>query len=108
MQRSSRSRTTVGRSKSLQEQLNTYALAASAAGVSLMALAQPAESKPNRQIGPATRLTQRHRREAKDVPPFHSLTPPRVRRLVVVFAEHRLKLARCITRFVPYRFPRRG
>src|ERR1700674_5448038 len=45
MQRSSRSRTTVGLSKSLQEQLNTYALAASVTGVGMLALTQPAEAK---------------------------------------------------------------
>ncbi|HWY59321.1 MAG TPA: hypothetical protein VNZ03_32960 [Terriglobales bacterium] len=45
MQRASQPRTTVGLSKSLQEQLNMYALAATAAGVSALALAQPAEAK---------------------------------------------------------------
>jgi|HubBroStandDraft_6_1064221.scaffolds.fasta_scaffold142846_2 hypothetical protein len=45
MKRSSQPRTSVGLSKSLHQQLNAYALAASAAGVSLFALAQPSEAK---------------------------------------------------------------
>jgi hypothetical protein len=46
MKRSSRpSRTSLNLSDSLHRQLNTYALAATAAGVSALALAQPAEAK---------------------------------------------------------------
>lgn len=45
MQRSSRPRATAELSKSLNHQLNTYALAAGAAGVGLLALAQPAEAR---------------------------------------------------------------
>jgi len=45
MRRPSRPRATAELSKSLHQQLNTYALAAGAAGVSALALAQPAESK---------------------------------------------------------------
>ena len=45
MQRSSRPRSTAELSKSIHKQLNTYALAASAAGVGVLALAQPAEAR---------------------------------------------------------------
>jgi hypothetical protein len=45
MKRSSRPRTTVELSKSFQQQLNTYALAASAAGVGVLSLAQAANAK---------------------------------------------------------------
>jgi hypothetical protein len=45
MQRSSQPRTTAELSKSLHERLNTYALAASAAGVGMLALVRPAEAK---------------------------------------------------------------
>jgi hypothetical protein len=45
MKRSSGPRKTANLSGSIQRQLNMYALAASAAGVSLMTLAQPAEAK---------------------------------------------------------------
>jgi hypothetical protein len=45
MQRSSRPRATAELSKSIHKQLNTYALAASAAGVGVLALAQPAEAR---------------------------------------------------------------
>jgi hypothetical protein len=45
MQRSSRPRATAELSRSLHQQLNTYALAAGAAGVGLLALAPPAEAK---------------------------------------------------------------
>jgi len=45
MTRSSRPRATAELSKPLHQQLNTYALAASAAGVSMLALSQPAEAK---------------------------------------------------------------
>jgi hypothetical protein len=45
MKRSSRPRTTAELPKSLHQQLNTYALAAGAAGVGLLALAPPAEAK---------------------------------------------------------------
>lgn len=45
MKRSFRPRRTAELSKSLREQLNTYALAASAAGVGMLALAGPAEAK---------------------------------------------------------------
>jgi hypothetical protein len=45
MKRSSRPRATAELSKSLNHQLNTYALAAGAAGVGLLALAPPAEAK---------------------------------------------------------------
>jgi hypothetical protein len=45
MKRSSRPRTTAALSKSLNHQLNTYALAAGAAGIGLLALAPPAEAK---------------------------------------------------------------
>jgi hypothetical protein len=45
MKRSSQPRTTAELSKSLHERLNTYAVAASAAGVGMLALVQPAEAK---------------------------------------------------------------
>lgn len=45
MKRSSRPRATVELSKSLQQELNNYALAAGAAGVGLLALVPPAEAK---------------------------------------------------------------
>ncbi len=45
MKRSSRPRTAAELSKSLHQRLNAYALAASAAGVGLLALVQPAEAK---------------------------------------------------------------
>jgi hypothetical protein len=45
MKRSSQPRTTAELSKSLHQGLNTYALAASAAGVGMLALVQPAEAK---------------------------------------------------------------
>jgi hypothetical protein len=45
MKRSSRPRRTATLSKSLHQQLDAYALAASAAGVGLISLAQPAEAK---------------------------------------------------------------
>jgi hypothetical protein len=45
MKRSSQPRATAELSKSLNQQLNTYALAAGAAGVSLLALAKPAAAK---------------------------------------------------------------
>jgi hypothetical protein len=45
MKRSSGPRKTANLSQSIHQQLNTYALAASAAGVGLLALAQPAEAK---------------------------------------------------------------
>jgi hypothetical protein len=45
MQRPSGPRKTANLSESVHQQLNTYALAASAAGVSLLALAAPAEAK---------------------------------------------------------------
>jgi hypothetical protein len=45
MKRSFPPRTTAKRSKSIGQQLNTYALTASAAGVGALALAQPAEAK---------------------------------------------------------------
>jgi hypothetical protein len=45
VKRSSRSRTTAELSKSLNHQLNMYALAAGAAGVGFLALAQPSEAK---------------------------------------------------------------
>lgn len=45
MQRSSRLRATAELSQSLQRRLNTYALAAGAAGVGLLALAPPAEAE---------------------------------------------------------------
>src|SRR6202521_2398300 len=45
MKRSPRPRRTSELSKSLHQQLNMYALAASAAGVGMLALAQPAEAK---------------------------------------------------------------
>ena len=45
MRRSLRSRTTATLSNSVHQQLNIYALAASAAGVSLLALVQPSEAR---------------------------------------------------------------
>jgi hypothetical protein len=45
MRRSSPPRTTIGLSKSIHQQLNAYAIAAGAAGVGLLALAQPAEAR---------------------------------------------------------------
>ena len=45
MKRSSRPRATAELPKTLHEQLNMYALSAGAAGVGLLALAQPAEAK---------------------------------------------------------------
>jgi hypothetical protein len=45
MKRSSGPRKTVNLSKSVQQHLNMYALAASASGVSLLALAQPSDAK---------------------------------------------------------------
>jgi len=45
MKRSPRPRTTAELSKSLQQPLNMYALAASAAGVSVLALSQPSDAK---------------------------------------------------------------
>ena len=45
MKRASRQRTTVEFSKSLHQRLNSYALAATAAGVSALALTAPAEAK---------------------------------------------------------------
>jgi hypothetical protein len=45
MKPSPRPRTTVELSKSLHRQLNAYAIAAGAAGVGMLALAQPAEAK---------------------------------------------------------------
>jgi hypothetical protein len=45
MKRSSQPRTTAELSKSLHDRLNSYALSASAAGVGILALAQPAEAK---------------------------------------------------------------
>jgi hypothetical protein len=45
MNRSPGSRRTANLPKSLQQQLNTYAVAASAAGVSLLALVQPSEAR---------------------------------------------------------------
>jgi hypothetical protein len=45
MKRSSRPRKTANFSDSIHHQLNMYALAATAAGVSLLALAQPSEAK---------------------------------------------------------------
>src|SRR5690349_9049545 len=45
MKRSSRPRTTANLSESIHRQLQMYALAASAAGVGALALAQPAEAK---------------------------------------------------------------
>jgi hypothetical protein len=61
MKRSSQPRTTAELSKALYERLNTYALAASAAGVGMLALVQPAEAKivytpANIAISPGTRL----------------------------------------------------
>jgi hypothetical protein len=61
MKRSSQPRTTAELSKSLHERLNTYALAASAAGVGMLALVQPAEAKivytpANIAISPMTKL----------------------------------------------------
>jgi len=45
MKRASQPRATVELSESLHQRLNSYALAASAAGISLLTLAQPAEAK---------------------------------------------------------------
>jgi hypothetical protein len=65
MQRSSRPRSAAELSDSLHRQLSMYALAASAAGVGMLALAQPAEAKivytpADENIGPITYLDLNH------------------------------------------------